>query len=36
MSVRLNLWAYLFLFSATGLLANNRYGLPIVPKPQQE
>ena len=36
MSTRLNFLVCLLLFSATGLLANNRYGLPIVPKPQQE
>ncbi|HAC72129.1 MULTISPECIES: beta-N-acetylhexosaminidase [unclassified Proteiniphilum] len=35
MSTRLNFLVYLFLFSATGLFANDRDGLPIVPKPQQ-
>lgn len=34
--MRLNYLVYLFLFSATGLLANDREGLPIVPKPRQE
>lgn len=36
MSIRLIFLVYLMLFSATGLFANNRNMLPIVPKPQQE
>lgn len=36
MTTRLIILVQLILFSATGLFANNRNGLPIVPKPQQE
>lgn len=36
MTTRLIIFVQLILFSATGLLGNNREILPIVPKPQQE